>query len=88
MIKKVPIGKEPVMSKSAKLRETQLLAMIRHPYIVTYDDCWIEEGILYVVMEFAGGGTMEKYCNPGWAETCFERMFVPRSAHTPTCTRP
>jgi hypothetical protein len=36
VIKKVPMGKEPVLSKSAKLRETQLLAMIRHPYIVTY----------------------------------------------------
>ena len=40
VIKKVPLGKEPVTSKSAKLRETQLLAMIRHPYIVTYEDCF------------------------------------------------
>jgi serine/threonine protein kinase len=65
VIKKVPIGKEPVLSKSAKLRETQLLAMIKHPYIVTYEDCFIEDGNLFVVMEFAGGGTMEKYCDPG-----------------------
>jgi hypothetical protein len=45
-----------VLAKSAKLRETQLLAMIRHPYIVTYEDCFIEDGHLYVAMEYAGGG--------------------------------
>jgi len=28
----------------------QLLAMIRHPYIVTYDDCWIQDATLFVVM--------------------------------------
>ncbi|MFN9904488.1 MAG: hypothetical protein ACK55Z_38080, partial [bacterium] len=38
VIKKVPMGTQPVLSKSDKLREIQLLAMIRHPYIVTYDD--------------------------------------------------
>jgi len=65
VIKKVPIGRETVLSKSAKLRETQLLAMIKHPYTVTYEDCFIEDGNLYVVMEFAGGGTMERYCDPG-----------------------
>ena len=65
VIKKVPLGNQPVLSKSDKLREIQLLAMIRHPYIVTYDDCWIEDGTLFVVMEFAGGGTMEKYCDKG-----------------------
>ena len=46
-------------------RETQLLAMIRHPYIVKYEDCFIEDGFLFVVMENAGGGTMEKFCDPG-----------------------
>jgi hypothetical protein len=34
VIKKVFIGSESILEKSSKLRETQLLAMIRHPYIV------------------------------------------------------
>ncbi|KAJ1490366.1 kinase-like domain-containing protein, partial [Baffinella frigidus] len=67
VIKKVFIGSETVLAKSAKLRETQLLAMIRHPYIVTYEDCFIEDGHLFVAMEFAGGGTMEKFTDPGAA---------------------
>ena len=60
--KQIPLGDgEPILDKSAKLRETQLLAMIRHPYIVAYEESYVEEGYLYVVMEYAGGGTMERY---------------------------
>jgi serine/threonine protein kinase len=55
---------ELILEKSAKLRETQLLAMIRHPYIVAYEESYVEEGFLYVVMEYAGGGTMERYTDP------------------------
>ena len=75
VIKKVPLGKEPVTSKSAKLRETQLLAMIRHPYIVTYEDCFLEDGFLFVIMEFAGGGTMEKYCDAGTPPVPLELVY-------------
>lgn len=39
VIKKVFIGDETVLEKSTKLRETQLLAMIRHPYIVQVPSC-------------------------------------------------
>lgn len=55
------IGDEGVMAKSTKLRETQLLAMIRHPYIVQYEDSFVEDGSLFVAMEFAGAGTLERY---------------------------
>jgi hypothetical protein len=39
VIKKVFIGSESILEKSTKLRETQLLAMIRHPYIVQVYVC-------------------------------------------------
>eukprot|EP00282_Hemiselmis_andersenii_P035991 CAMPEP_0169435286 /NCGR_PEP_ID=MMETSP1042-20121227/4982_1 /TAXON_ID=464988 /ORGANISM="Hemiselmis andersenii, Strain CCMP1180" /LENGTH=365 /DNA_ID=CAMNT_0009545919 /DNA_START=131 /DNA_END=1225 /DNA_ORIENTATION=- len=64
VIKKVFIGDETVIEKSAKLRETQLLAMVRHPYIVQYEDSFVEDGHLFVAMEFAGGGTLERYTEP------------------------
>ena len=32
------------------------IQLTRHPYIVTYEDCFIEDGHLFVAMEFAGGG--------------------------------
>ncbi len=62
----VPLGDAKVLDKSAKLRETQLLAMIRHPYIVAYEESYVEDGHLFVVMEFAGGGTMERYTDPAF----------------------
>ena len=58
---------ELILDKSSKLRETQLLAMIRHPYIVAYEESYVEDGYLYVVMEYAGGGTMERYTDPKFA---------------------
>ena len=55
------VGDESVLEKSTKLRETQLLAMIRHPYIVQYEDSFVEDGSLFVSMEYAGAGTLERY---------------------------
>jgi serine/threonine protein kinase len=70
------VGDESVLEKSTKLRETQLLAMIRHPYIVQYEDCFVEDGSLFVSMEFAGAGTLERYTG-----VCRERRW---SLSTPT----
>lgn len=43
-----------------------LLTPFPQPFpVVQYEDSFVEEGFLFVVMEFAGGGTMEKYTEPG-----------------------
>ena len=45
--------------QKASLREVHLLAQLRHPNIIGYVDAFLEHSELYIVMEQAGGGSLE-----------------------------
>jgi serine/threonine protein kinase len=48
--------------KELFLTEASLAGKIEHPYIVSIYDAVITDEISYLVMEFVGGGTLERYC--------------------------
>jgi len=48
--------------KELFLTEASLAGKIEHPYIVSIYDAVISDEISYLVMEFVGGGTLERYC--------------------------
>lgn len=42
------------------VNEVQLLASLRHPYIITYRDSFVEKNFLCIVMDYADGGDLFK----------------------------
>jgi len=48
--------------KELFLTEASLAGKIEHPYIVSIYDAVITDELSYLVMEFVGGGTLERYC--------------------------
>ena len=46
--------------RQACLREAQLLSRLRHPNVIGFVDAALEGGKMHIVMEHAGGGTLEK----------------------------
>src|SRR5882757_8798749 len=46
------------------LNEASLAGKIMHPHIVAIHDAVVEDEMSYIVMEYAEGGTLEKYCKP------------------------
>jgi serine/threonine protein kinase len=50
--------------KQMFLNEASLAGKIMHPHIVAIHDAVVEDDMSYIVMEYAEGGTLEKYCLP------------------------
>lgn len=50
-------------SQSAFLTEAALAGRLQHPHIAAIHDAVSEGDESYIVMEYAGGGTLEKYCS-------------------------
>ena len=53
------------LTKSSFMVEASLVGKLDHPHVARIYDVVDEPGLHYVVMEYAGGGTLEKYCEPG-----------------------
>jgi len=52
--------------KKQLLNEASLAGKLSHPHIISIYDAVVEGESSYVVMEYVGGGTMERYCEPGF----------------------
>lgn len=48
--------------KKLFLTEASLAGKLEHPYIATIYDAVITDDVSYLVMEYVGGGTLERYC--------------------------
>ena len=48
--------------KKLFLTEASLAGKIEHPYIASIYDAVVTDDISYLVMEYVGGGTLERYC--------------------------
>lgn len=48
--------------KKLFLTEASLAGKLEHPYIASIYDAVITEDVNYLVMEYVGGGTLERYC--------------------------
>ncbi|KAF8472538.1 hypothetical protein BDZ91DRAFT_437327 [Kalaharituber pfeilii] len=42
-------------------KEVEILEQLRHPNIVQYHECLEDDGHIYIVMEYIGGGNLEEY---------------------------
>src|SRR6266571_4604251 len=60
----VVLGEE---DRAAFLQEAQTLARLSHPHIVRVLDFEVEEGMPFLVMEYATGGTLRQRHPPGSA---------------------
>ncbi len=58
----VPGEEERKQAQSAFLNEAVLAGKLQHPHIVAIHDAVSEGDENYIVMEYADGGTLEKYC--------------------------
>lgn len=57
-----PGGEARKQAQSAFLNEAALAGKLQHPHIVAIHDAVSEGEENYIVMEYADGGTLEKYC--------------------------
>ena len=69
-VKTSEFGTLSAAEQKASLREVHLLAQLKHEHIIGYVDAFLEQGELYIVMEQAGGGSLE------------DELKVARDAHT------
>jgi len=53
---------QKLQARRAFLTEAALAGKLKHPHIAAIHDAVSEGGESYVVMEYAGGGTLEQYC--------------------------
>ena len=58
-LKKIEFESLPEVEQKATLSEVQLLSRLRHPSIISYEDAFLEGGLLHIVMELAPGGSLE-----------------------------
>jgi len=42
--------------KEESMNEVKVLASLKHPYIVSYKESFVEKGNLYICMDYAEGG--------------------------------
>ena len=57
-------AEDGAMFRSMFLNEASLAGKMTHPHIVAIYDAVVDENMSYIVMEYAEGGTLEKYCKP------------------------
>ena len=55
-------GEEAKKFKKLFLTEASLAGKLEHPHIASIYDAVITDDISYLVMEYVGGGTLERYC--------------------------
>lgn len=58
VIKTINLGGASEKEKEDALRESQVLALLHHPYIVRYQASFQEEGHLWIVMDYCVGGNL------------------------------
>ena len=65
-IKRLNLGQmekeEGKQFKKLFLTEASLAGKVEHPYIASIYDAVITDDVSYLVMEYVGGGTLERYC--------------------------
>lgn len=54
------------MDQKTAIGEAQHLASLDSPFIIKYYDAFIEQAVLFIVMEYADKGTLTQYLNV-WA---------------------
>eukprot|EP00930_Biecheleria_cincta_P076365 TRINITY_DN63588_c0_g1_i1.p1 TRINITY_DN63588_c0_g1~~TRINITY_DN63588_c0_g1_i1.p1 ORF type:complete len:547 (-),score=105.56 TRINITY_DN63588_c0_g1_i1:20-1660(-) len=58
VIKTINLGGASEKEQEDALKESQVLALLHHPYIVRYQESFEEEGHLWIVMDYCVGGNL------------------------------
>ncbi|GMH67443.1 hypothetical protein TrRE_jg9971, partial [Triparma retinervis] len=56
---KLTLQKNDKSALTKCLKEVGLLRELKHPNIVRYNDCFLKDEVLYIVLEWAGGGDLK-----------------------------
>jgi len=67
--KEVLLNSVPDSEHKGALAEVDLLRRLSHPNIIAYFDCFIEDMVLHIVLEYAKGGDLAKKVRERAAET-------------------
>lgn len=60
VIKRVSLHNLPIKDRQEALRESQLMQRLHHPHIIEYYTSFIEDNMLYIVMEYASNGDLSQ----------------------------
>jgi NIMA (never in mitosis gene a)-related kinase len=60
-LKRISIREMSRKDQVNAINEARLLASFRSDYIIQYYDSFIENGCLFIIMEFAEGGTLNEF---------------------------
>lgn len=61
VLKEITIIDLNATERQASMNEVKVLSMLSHPNIVSYYDSFDEDGILWIEMEYADGGTLHEF---------------------------
>lgn len=53
-----PLLELPKRERQEAAQEVRLLAHLRHPNIIAFENSFIEDGVMHIIMEYAPGGTL------------------------------
>mmetsp|Transcript_25496 Transcript_25496/g.25283 ORF Transcript_25496/g.25283 Transcript_25496/m.25283 type:complete len:91 (-) Transcript_25496:1163-1435(-) len=60
VMKVINVGNMDKKQKQDALNEVRVLKAMRHPYIITYRESFMDKKFLCIVMDYADGGDMYK----------------------------
>src|SRR5689334_14389006 len=60
VIKEINISEMTAKEEREARNEVQVLALLKHPNIISYNESFVENGNLYIVMDYADGGDLYK----------------------------
>jgi NIMA (never in mitosis gene a)-related kinase len=61
VIKEISISELSPKEQKESRNEVEVLSKLKHPNIVAYKESFVENGNLYIVMDYADGGDLYKY---------------------------
>ena len=60
ILKQIDVSKTPDKLKHEAANEVKVLSRLRHPFIINYRECFVEDGFLCVVTDFAESGDLHQ----------------------------
>ena len=60
ILRQIDVSKMPEKVKQEAANEVKILSRLRHPFIINYRECFVEDGLLCVVTDFAESGDLHE----------------------------
>ena len=63
VVKMIDISKASAKKQSQALKECEILKQVNHPHIIKYYNSIVQKEMLYILMEYAPGGDLQRKIN-------------------------